>query len=65
MGLSMQDIARLVVELEPPVCPVCNVKGFADWAAAQVISPPEGEVGEAVIITYHCKACDTSIHTFA
>jgi len=65
MGLTMPEIAQMVLDLEPPRCPVCQTPDFADSAAVQVLQPPEGEVGEAIIISYHCKGCDILIHTFA
>lgn len=64
MGLEVDEIARLVGIAEPPVCPLCSSELPWDWAAASVVTQDEtGE--EAVIISYHCSACDVIIHTFA
>lgn len=67
MGLTVDQIARIVVEAEPPTCPACGAKDSFKTAMASVVPAPRGleDLGEALIITYFCDECETGIHTFA
>ena len=63
MGLDMQSIAKLVVELEPKRCPACNALDSFDTAMATPV-PGEKSDKEILLVSYHCTRCDTIIHTF-
>jgi len=67
MGLSVQEIAQLVVQSEPAQCPYCKAENSFVTAMAQVVEPPEGlePFGEAVVITYLCDNCKEAVLTFA